>query len=509
MNTPEHDLTARSHKALEDAVLQTALRNATGTFILRRRDSVESLPDWQALRARARRVKEHAINNLDFYLEQLTEKVIELGGKVFWARTGEDVSRYVVELARARGVRTVVKSKSMTTEEIELNRALEAAGVRPVETDLGEYIVQLARERPSHIIVPAIHKTRAQIAELFAEKLKCGMTTEVAEITAIARERLRQEFLSAGMGITGANFAVAETGTIVLVENEGNIRLSTQVPRVHVAVVGIEKVIPRFEDLSVFLRLLPRSGTGQKQTAYVSFLNGPRRAGRRAVGAEAASRSEASASEASLPSERGQASEFEFHLVLLDNGRTRILADERMRESLYCIRCGACLNVCPVYQKIGGQAYGWIYPGPIGAVISPQLQGIKRAGELPFASSLCGACRAACPVDINLPDLLLALRAKVKEAEGKESGPQGFAERLAMRAYAAAAKRPKLFAFAGALARRAGRLAAKDGKIRSAPSQPLGEWTKYRDLPEPPSHSFRERWKKNVEGRAKEGEGFE
>jgi L-lactate dehydrogenase complex protein LldF len=506
MNTPEHDLTARSHKALEDAVLQTALRNATGTFILRRRASVESVPDWQALRARARRVKEHAINNLDFYLEQLAEKVTGLGGKVFWARTGEDVSRYVLELARARGVRTVVKSKSMTTEEIELNHALEAAGVRPVETDLGEYIVQLARERPSHIIVPAIHKTRAQIAELFAEKLKCGMTTEVAEITAVARERLRREFLSAGMGVTGANFAVAETGTIVLVENEGNIRLSTQVPRVHVAVVGIEKVIPRFEDLSVFLRLLPRSGTGQKQTAYISFLNGPRRAGRSSAEGEAASPSEASRS-----SERGQASEpeFEFHLVLLDNGRTSILADEQMRESLYCIRCGACLNVCPVYQKIGGQAYGWMYPGPIGAVLSPQLQGIKRAGELPFASSLCGACRAACPVDINLPDLLLALRAKVKEAESGESGPRGFAERLAMRAYAAAARRPKLFAFAGALARRLGKLTAKGGKIRSAPSQPLGEWTEYRDLPAPPSRSFRERWRERGEGREKEGKSVE
>jgi L-lactate dehydrogenase complex protein LldF len=500
MSTSDHGLAGRSHKALEDAVLQTALKNATGTFILRRRASVESVPDWQALRARARRVKEHAIGHLDFYLEQLAERVTELGGKVFWASTGEDVSRYVIELARARGISSVVKGKSMTTEEIELNHALEAAGVRPVETDLGEYIIQLARERPSHIIVPAIHKTRAQIAELFAEKLKCGLTGEVAEITAIARERLRREFLSAGMGITGANFAVAETGTIVLVENEGNIRLSTQVPPVHVAVVGIEKVIPRFEDLSVFLRLLPRSGTGQKQTAYVSFLNGPRRpAG--GVGADAASRS----------SERGQASvpEFEFHLVLLDNGRTRILADEQMRESLYCIRCGACLNVCPVYQKIGGQAYGWIYPGPIGAVISPQLQGLKEAGELPFASSLCGACRVACPVDINLPDLLLALRAKVKEAGGVGAGARGLAERLAMRAYASAARRPKLFAAIGALARRAGGLLAKGGRIRSAPSPPLSEWTKYRDLPEPPSRSFRERWKEGGGGRGKGGKGVE
>ncbi len=332
MSLPDPDLTQRSHAALENNVLQGALKAATTTFIERRRDAITSVSDWEALRQRARRVKEHTINNLDYYLEQLVEKVQSHGGKVFLARTGDDVSRYIIDLARARGVKSVVKSKSMATEEIELNHALEAADVRPVETDLGEYIIQLAHEKPSHIIVPAIHKTRGQISDLFEEKLREGRPSEVAEITAMARKRLRNEFLSAGMGITGANFAIAESGTIVLVENEGNIRLSTQVPRIHVAVVGIEKLIPRFEDLSVFLRLLPRSGTGQKQTAYVSFLNGPRQ-----TGAE---------------------SGFEFHLVLMDNGRTRILADEQMRESLYCIRCGACLNVCPVYQKIGGQAYG-------------------------------------------------------------------------------------------------------------------------------------------------------
>jgi len=480
MSHSEPDLTSRSHAALGDPVLQRALGNATATFIERRRESVATVPDWQALRERARRVKEHTVNHLDYYLEQLVGRVEELGGIVHWASTGEDVSRYVVGLARARGVRVVVKSKSMTTEEIELNHALEAEGIRPVETDLGEYIIQLARERPSHIIVPAIHKTREQIADLFAEKLHVGRAQEVAEITAVARARLRQEFLSAGMGITGANFAVAETGTIVLVENEGNIRLSTQVPPVHVAVVGIEKVIPSFEDLSVFLRLLPRSGTGQKQTAYVSFLNGPRRAAEAAGGGA-----------------EGATPETEFHLVLLDNGRTRILADEQMRESLYCIRCGACLNVCPVYQKIGGQAYGWIYPGPIGAVISPQLQGLKEAGELPFASSLCGACREACPVAINLPDLLLALRAKVKEGGGEEPGARNTAERASMRAYAAMAKRPKLFAAVGRLMRGLGRLAEKGGRIRRVPFPPLSLWTKYRDLPAPPrGGSFRERWKK-------------
>ena len=470
MSLSDHDLTSRSHAALDDAVLQTALKNATDTFIERRREAVASVPDWQALRARARRVKEHTINNLDYYLAQLTEKVTALGGQVYWASTGADVSRYIIELAEARGVKLVVKSKSMTTEEIELNHALEAAGIRPVETDLGEYIIQIAHEKPSHIIVPAIHKTREQIADLFAKELRVNRPNEVAEITALARARLRNEFLSAGMGITGANFAIAETGSIVLFENEGNIRLSTQVPPVHVAVMGIEKVIPRFEDLTIFLRLLPRSGTGQKQTAYVSILNGAR-----------------------LPASSG----YEFHLVLMDNGRTRILADERMRESLYCIRCGACLNVCPVYQKIGGQAYGWIYPGPIGAVISPQLQGLKQAGELPFASSLCGACKDACPVKINLPDLLLGLRAQVKQKEGATLNAEKLAERAMMRGYSVMATRPKWFVAASKAMRRIARMLAEDGKITGIAVAPLSEWTRYRDLPVPQEGSFRDWWRKN------------
>jgi L-lactate dehydrogenase complex protein LldF len=462
------DFTERSHAAIEDVTLQKALKGLTNIFSERRRETLASVPDWETLRARARQVKEHTINNLDYYLEQLVEKVEALGGKVYWASTGDDVCQYIIELAEAHGVKSVVKSKSMTTEEIELNHALEAKGIRAIETDLGEYIVQLAEEKPSHIIVPAIHKTREQIADLFKEKLNAGQVNEVAEITAIARERLRNEFLSAGMGITGANFAVAETGTIVLFENEGNIRLSTQVPKIHVAVMGIEKVIPRFEDLSVFLRLLPRSGTGQKQTAYVSYLNGPRQ----------------------------QSEDYEFHLILMDNGRTRILADEQMRESLYCIRCGACLNVCPVYQKIGGQAYGWIYPGPIGAVISPQLQGLKKARELPFASSLCGACKDACPVQINLPDLLLALRAKVTQDEETPASAKKLAESVIMKGYATTAKHPKLFAAAGWLMRRLAQLVAEDGKIKSAPA-PFDQWTAQRDLPAPQGDSFRQWWKEN------------
>ncbi len=474
--TNNPDFTERSHTAIEDVTLQSALKNLTTTFVERRRDALSSVPNWETLRERARQVKEHTIENLDYYLEQLVENVTGHGGKVYWASTGDDVCRYIIELAEARGVKSVVKGKSMTTEEIELNHVLEAAGIRAIETDLGEYIIQLAHEKPSHIIVPAIHKTRQQIAELFMEKLRVGQISEVAEITAIARERLRNEFLTAGMGITGANFAIAETGTIVLFENEGNIRLSTQVPKIHVAVVGIEKVIPRFDDLSVFLRLLPRSGTGQKQTAYVSYLNGPREL----------------------------SGDHEFHLILMDNGRTRILADKQMRESLYCIRCGACLNVCPVYQKIGGQAYGWIYPGPIGAVISPQLQGLKKARELPFASSLCGACKDACPVQINLPDLLLALRSKVKEDEGVTLDAGKLAERVVMKGYAETAKHPKLFAAAGWLMRRLAAVVAEEGTIKSAPA-PFDEWTKQRDLPAPQGDSFREWWKEN-ESKEKSGD---
>jgi L-lactate dehydrogenase complex protein LldF len=472
MNLPNPDLTERSHAALENDLLQGALKRATTLFIDRRAEAITSVTDWEALRQRARKVKEHTINNLDYYLEQLVEKVEAHGGKVYWAKTGADVSNYIIDLARSRGVKAAVKSKSMTTEEIELNHALEAADVRPIETDLGEYIIQLAHEKPSHIIVPAIHKTREQIADLFAEKLGPERPRSVAEITAVARRRLRHEFLAAEMGITGANFAIAESGTIVLVENEGNIRLSTQVPKIHVAVVGIEKVIPRFDDLSVFLRLLPRSGTGQKQTAYVSFLNGPRqRAGGPAT-----------------------ESDFEFHLVLMDNGRTRILADEQMRESLYCIRCGACLNVCPVYQKIGGQAYGWIYPGPIGAVISPQLQSMKQSGDLPFASSLCGACRDACPVAINLPDLLLALRGKAKENRAE----QKVGERAAMRGISFVARHPKLFAIAGKVMRRFAAVLARKGRIARVPlGGPLKHWTRYRDLTVPSGGSFRERWQKS------------
>lgn len=409
-------------RALVNPTLQRALATATGKALDSRREAVAHVGEesWQRLRARARAVKEHTVENLDFYLAQLAENVERSGGHVSWAQTAEDARRYIVELAARRGAKVAVKSKSMMTEEIELNRALEAAGVEAVETDLGEYIVQLAGERPSHINMPAIHKTRGDVAELFTEKLGVETDGDIARMAGLARRVLRRRFAEAGMGITGVNYAVAETGTVVLVENEGNIRLTNSLPRVHVALMGIEKVIPRLEDLDVFLKLLSRSASGQKLCSYLSFLTGVK----------------------SSQSEEGPD---EFHLVILDNGRTRMLADPHLRESLFCIRCGACLNVCPVYQKIGGHAYGWVYPGPIGAVLTPQMIGRGRAAALPFASTLCGACRDVCPVKINLPEMLLHLRHEIKEGEGAaasrgaQAAGNGHGNQQAFVAYAAGA----------------------------------------------------------------------
>src|SRR5262252_9606829 len=391
-------------QALANPQLQKALSNATTKFTMGRRIAVSRVgEEWEELRDRARAIKEHAIANLDRYLDEFSGNVERLGGKVFWARDGREANDYITELARDRGVKLAVKSKSMMTEEIELNSALAAVGVEAVETDLGEYIIQLAGERPSHIIAPAIHKTREDVSELFAEKLQVERLQEIERMTQLARRVLRERFAAADMGVTGANFAVAETGTIVLVENEGNIRLTNSLPRIHVALMGIEKVIPRLMDLSIFLRLLPRSASGQKMSSYVSFLTGVKQ----------------------RPDQEGPE---QLYVVILDNGRTEALANPHLRESLYCIRCGACLNACPVYQKIGGHAYGWIYPGPIGAVLTPQLVGRERAADLPFASSLCGACREVCPIKINIPDMLLELRYEIKEKPAETGHSNGVAD---------------------------------------------------------------------------------
>jgi L-lactate dehydrogenase complex protein LldF len=379
-------------QALTNSNLRQTLSKATSQFVVARKNAASDLgeEEWEHLRNNARQIKDHTLLHLGSYLEQFSTNVERLGGHVYWAATAVEANRYIAGIAAARHVRLVVKSKSMLTEEIELNRALAKAGIEAVETDLGEYIIQLAGERPSHVIAPAIHKSRRDVASLFSERLKVDCPAEIESIAALARRVLRERFVGAGIGITGVNFAVAETGTLVLVENEGNIRMTTSLPPVHIALMGIEKLVPRLMDLEPFLKLLPRSASGQKASSYVSLLTGVKSAGR----------------------EEGPE---ELHVVILDNRRTEMLADPHLREALNCIRCGACLNVCPVYQTIGGHAYGSAYTGPIGAVLALPLAGDERAAELPFASTLCGACRDACPVKLDIPKMLVQLRRQVVE----------------------------------------------------------------------------------------------
>jgi len=467
MNVNSESFVRDSTVAVQNKTLQTRLRVLSG-FTIKRNLMFAELPDGEALRDRAREIKQRTIANLDTYLLQLEESIKRLGGTVHWARTGADARTIILELAKKNNVTRVVKAKSMVTEEIELNEALEEAGIEAVETDLGEYIVQLAHEKPSHILAPAIHKSKGDISILFAEKLDAPNLVEAEELTVVARKRLREKFLTAGMGVTGANFGVADTGTIVLVENEGNIRLSTSLPRIHVALMGIEKLVPSLDDLATFLKVLARSASGQKMSSYVSLITGPRRRGE-ADGAE------------------------EFHLIIIDNGRTRILADEEMRESLYCLRCGACLNVCPVYQKIGGHAYGSVYSGPIGSIITPAFAGLEKAKDLPFASTLCGACREICPVRIDIPRILLKLRSDWSEAQANEGGPS-IIERLAMKLWSFAMRHRWMYNIGFRVAAFIQGPMAEDGKIKRLPFTFAG-WTEYRDFPTLARKSFRSMWK--------------
>ena len=367
-----------------------ATQNSTRTALRIRANVVETFGEerWQRLRKAGHDLRLHTLTHLDRYLPLLEEKVTAAGGRVHWASDAEEANGIVLEIANRHGVRSIVKSKSMVSEEIGLNHALEAAGIRAYETDLGEFIVQLAGQKPSHITAPALHMTKEEIAELFREKLGVDARPVPEELTELARQRLRGEFLDAGMGISGGNFLIAETGTLLIVTNEGNGRMSTTLPPVHVAVVGIEKVIPDWESAAVLLKLLARSTSGSKITAYNTCITGVREGGPK-----------------------------EFHLVLLDNGRSRILADEIAREALLCIRCGACMNICPVYNNVGGHAYGAVYQGPIGAMLTPLLMGTRIAGGLPFASTLCGACAEFCPVMIPIPEILLHLRRRFVEGD--------------------------------------------------------------------------------------------
>ena len=469
------EITTRAFKtnatrALGDEQLQVALKRATTAFVGKRKVAVSALENFEDLRDYCGAVKAHTLEYLDVYLEQLVDKVEERGGTVHFAADGAEANRIITELAKANDVKTVVKSKSMVTEEIHLNDALEAAGVEPIETDLGEYILQIDGDFPSHIIGPAIHKTKEQITALFHDKLGTPENATIPELTAAARQVLRQGFLEADMGISGVNFAVAETGTVVLVENEGNIRFTTSLPKTHVAVMGLEKIIPRLKDLPAFLSVLPRSATGQKASSYVSVLSGAKREGD-PDGPEA------------------------FHLLVLDNGRSAVLADPKLRQALRCIRCGACLNACPVYQNLGGHAYGWVYSGPIGAILNPGLLGLEHTSNLPQASSLCGACGEVCPVKIPIPDLLIEHRKRTVER-----GLAPKAEGASIGAFAFMAQHPGVWDVSTKVGRFGSKFLSKDGYVQGDWLPVLKEWLRERDFGQPAKTSFRDRWKNELKG---------
>jgi L-lactate dehydrogenase complex protein LldF len=470
MNLDSRPFAQRTADALADTQLRHTLRTVTTAILGYRKAGLGRLPASDDWRDHARRIRAHTLANLDRYLDQFADAVEARGGHVHYAATAADAIAYVRNLAAARDVRLAVKSKSMVTEEIHLNEHLEAAGVRVVETDLGEYIVQLAHDRPSHIVMPIMHMTRHHVADLFRRTI--GATDEdvadIASMTQLARRVLREEFVNADMGISGCNFAVAETGSVTTCTNEGNGRLTTTMPRIHVAMMGMERLVPTLADLGVMLQVLARSATGQNLTVYTNVVNGARpMQGDRAEG--------------DGPDE--------FHVVILDNGRSRVLASGQA-EILYCIRCGACLNTCPVFHQIGGHAYGSVYPGPIGSVLTPAMHDMEKFDELPQASTLCGACRDVCPVRIDIPRMLLELRAKTVE-RGKS--PKWIT--AGMKAFAFVGVRPAAFRAAGGVMARITRVISRGGWVRRMPGH-LSAWTKSRDLPALASTSFQERWKK-------------
>ncbi len=456
-----------ARRALADTQLRRNLGKATATIRAKRAAVVAELPDWEELREAGRAIKAATMQHLDRHLEELEARVTERGGTVHWARDANEANRLVTGLVQAAGATSAVKVKSLATDEIGLNDALAAAGITAYETDLAELIVQLGHDRPSHILVPAIHRNRAEIREIFLREMgdvDPALTDQPAALAEAARLHLRRMFLSARVGISGANFAVAETGTLCVFESEGNGRMCLTLPETLITVMGIEKVIPSWRDLAVFLQLLPRSSTGERMNPYTSMWTGV------------------------TPGDGPQ----QFHLVLLDNGRTAALADETGRQVLHCIRCSACLNVCPVYERTGGHAYGSVYPGPIGAVLSPQLTGVEDNASLPYASSLCGACYEVCPVKIDIPSVLVHLRARhVEEARRTHRLPRGEAVTMAAASWVMA--EPRRYA-AAQRAGRSGRALSRGGRISALPP-PLSAWTRARDMPAPPARTFREWWR--------------
>jgi L-lactate dehydrogenase complex protein LldF len=448
--------------ALADTQLQKALGNVRAGFIDKRRKSVEALPEFEALRDSAKAIKDHALANLDLYLEAYEEKVVAAGGKVHWAETAADARGIILDICRMANARSVTKGKSMITEEIGLNDFLSAVGVRPVETDLGEYIIQLRNEHPSHIIAPAVHLNAEQIEEDFRRVHNhlpvARDLSEPEQLLNEARRVLRPEYFAADVGITGANFLIAETGSSIIVTNEGNGDLTQTLARVHIVLASIEKVVPTLEDAAQILRLLARSATGQEMSVYTTISTGPRRAG-----------------DPDGPEE--------YHVVLLDNGRSAMLGTE-FQEMLRCIRCGACMNHCPVYHSIGGHAYGWVYPGPMGAVLTPSLIGVEKSGHLPNASTFCGRCEAVCPMKIPLPKMMRHWREREFER-----GLNPATARYGLKFWAFFARRPWLYRIATSLGVPFLKLFDK-GKGRFSFLPLAGGWTKYRDLPAPESRTF-------------------
>ena len=478
-----------AHAALADTRLRANLAHATRTIRDKRARVVGEVDDWEALRTKGARIKDETLAHLDDHLVRLEESLTARGAMVHWARDAAEACEIVARVARDHGVDEIVKVKSMATQEVELNEALAAQGISAWETDLAELIVQLGDDLPSHILVPAIHKNRAEIREIFRSRMGAAgrpapddLTDEPVELAAAARQHLREKFLRAKVAVSGANFAVAETGTLVVLESEGNGRMCLTLPEVLVSLVGIEKVVPTFEDLDVFLQLLPRSSTGERMNPYTSMWTGV------------------------TPGDGPQ----EVHVVLLDNGRTNVLADEVGRQALRCIRCSACLNACPVYERTGGHAYGSVYPGPIGAILNPLLKGVghdEQVDSLPYASSLCGRCYEVCPVQIDIPSVLVHLRAKVVDAH-RDGRPKG--QDLAMRGAALLFGDGRRLAYAvkaGSLANRVvsvmSRRTLPGGRtaIGRIPGPGASAWTAARDLPAPPRESFRSWWTKTDGGR--------
>ncbi|MEH7382969.1 LutB/LldF family L-lactate oxidation iron-sulfur protein [Bacillus sp. JJ1533] len=468
LKTSDEKFKTRVQKEVQNTFMRGAVSKAQETIQGRKQTVTDELGNWEEWRNHGEEIRQHVLENLDYYLYQLSEQVSNRGGHVFFAQTAEEASTYISDLAKKKEAKNIVKAKSMVTEEISLNPKLEEAGCRVIETDLGEYILQMDdHDPPSHIVVPALHKNKEQIRDVFANKMDYKNSEKPEELALFARESLRQEFLQADMGITGCNFAVAETGSITLVTNEGNADLVAALPKTQVVVMGMERLVPTFEEMEVLVGMLTRSAVGQKLTSYITTLTGPREEG-----------------DVDGPED--------FHLVIVDNGRSNILGTE-FQSVLQCIRCAACINVCPVYRHVGGHSYGSIYPGPIGVVLTPLLGGYDDNKELPYASTLCGACTDACPVKIPLHQLIHKHREVIVEREGRAP----VSEKLLMKAFGFGASSPSLYQMGSKLAPTLTKPIAHGDKITKGVGM-LKEWTDVRDFPAPNKERFRD-WFKNRE----------